>query len=116
MRFPDFESYADTKGRNYGLNSLRFLDGDGNVFWFSYSTLVAFKTVAGQKVVRENEWGPTTGKHLNIIDDGDKKNRVSGDEFERLYAEAFDPCATGTCDIDGHPMNQGHVARKDGEG
>lgn len=88
---PTFESYVYSASQNYGLNSLRFFDANGNVFWFSYTTLVAFKSVkrGGTKVVRKNDWGPTTGKHLNAIDGGDKKNRVDGDEFDRLYEEAF---------------------------
>jgi hypothetical protein len=41
-------------------------------------------------VVRENSWGPTTGKHLNAIDRGNKKGRVSSDQFESLYQTAME--------------------------
>lgn len=50
--------------------------------WFSYTTPIAFQTLGEPPVVRQNEWGSTTGKHLNRVDGGDKKLRVSGSEFE----------------------------------
>lgn len=86
---PTFETYGNYSSDNYGAHALRFFDAQGNVFWFSYKTLVAFKTPAGPRVVRKNEWGPTTGKHLNAIDDGNKKSRVDADEFGRLFRATF---------------------------
>jgi hypothetical protein len=53
--------------------------------WFSYETLVAFQVDGFPRVVRENVWGPTTGKHLNAIDGGDHSGRVCAEEFTRLY-------------------------------
>lgn len=50
--------------------------------WFSYKTPIGVYAPQVGHVVRENEWGPTTGKHLNYL--LDKKHRVSGSEFERL--------------------------------
>lgn len=50
--------------------------------WFSYETPIAFQSF-GQIFIRKNDWGPTTGKHLNSIDT-DKKRRLSGLEFEKL--------------------------------
>ena len=50
--------------------------------WFSYKTPIAFKSF-GQIFIRENDWGPTTGKHLNYINT-DKKRRLCSLEFERL--------------------------------
>tara|TARA_R110002020_G_scaffold168090_1_gene356750 strand:+ start:6743 stop:7015 length:273 start_codon:yes stop_codon:yes gene_type:complete len=55
-------------------------------YYFSYRTLVAFRAPGAGLVVRENDWGPTTGKHLNAIDDGDKADRVGVEEFQRLLA------------------------------
>ena len=52
--------------------------------WFSYNTPIAFQVGGFPKVIRENVWGITTGKHLNAIDP-DKKKRVSDDEFERQW-------------------------------
>lgn len=57
---------------------------------FSYRTIVAFRDGWGAWTVRENEWGPTTGKHLNYIDGGErgnKANRLSGEEFGRRLNE-----------------------------
>ena len=52
--------------------------------WISYETVVAFYD-GYDLVVCDNIWGPTTGKHLNSIDGGNKASRVSYKEFnERL--------------------------------
>ncbi len=55
--------------------------------WFSYKTLVAFKVANGPRVVRQNDWAQTTGKHLNAIDGGGKSDRVDGETFARLWTE-----------------------------
>lgn len=60
--------------------------GSRYCMWFSYKTLVAF-AVNGLRVVRVNDWGTTTGKHLNRIDGGVKENRVPSSEFEEKYKE-----------------------------
>jgi len=52
--------------------------------YFSYKTLVAFHTPESGLIVRENDWSTTTGKHLNYIDGGNKKNRVSASKFAEL--------------------------------
>ena len=65
---------------------------------FSYETLVGvqgFLRQSGDKdayqfrqwLVAENEWGPTTGKHLNWLDNGYKGDRVPQAEVERVAAE-----------------------------
>lgn len=87
---PRFESYYRYSSDNYGVHSLHFTDGQGNSFYFSYQTLVAFYTPSTGLVVRQNDWGPTTGKHLNAIEP-DKSKRVDSVEFERLYHSVFDP-------------------------
>jgi hypothetical protein len=51
---------------------------------FSYNTIIGFITDWRGWTVSENIWSTTTGKHLNYLDDGDKSNRVSRDEFTRL--------------------------------
>ena len=66
-------------------NLTRVIVGDLSI-WFSYETPIAFKVYGQPRVVRENVWGPTTGKHLNSIDGGTEKakaRRVSSDEFDR---------------------------------
>ena len=50
--------------------------------WLSYETVVAFYD-GYDLVVCENIWGPTTGKHLNSIDGGNKKDRLSYEEFNK---------------------------------
>lgn len=52
--------------------------------WFSYSTVIAFKDGYSGPTARENDWGPTTGKHLNQVPSGAvKADRVPSSEFER---------------------------------
>ena len=73
-----------------GINALLFYIGELNV-WYSYKAPVAFQKGFGTKlVVRENHWGPTTGKHLNAIDGGDKSTRVDSETFEKLLQEALE--------------------------
>lgn len=80
MNIPTISHYCpNTTASNATCVSLGDLD-----LYFSYRTPVAFRYPGIGTVVRQNEWGPTTGKHLNAIDGGDKKSRVPGDEFIRL--------------------------------
>jgi hypothetical protein len=44
--------------------------------YFSYETPIGFRS-QGRLYVCENCWGPTTGKHLNAIDGGNKNGRMS---------------------------------------
>lgn len=56
-------------------------------FDFSYRTVISFRTPETGRVVRQNDWGPTTGKHLNAIDGGSadaKRRRIPGAEFEAM--------------------------------
>lgn len=58
--------------------------------WFSYETPIAFQSGYGRIVVRENDWGPTTGKHLNWIADGPSaSDRVDGKTFESMLAKVL---------------------------
>jgi len=88
QELPSFRTYGDYSSEGYGVHTLQFLVGDLTV-WFSYQTPVAFCHGIGQQIVRQNDWGPTTGKHLNWIDGGDKASRVDSGTFERLLAEAL---------------------------
>lgn len=65
---------------------------------FSYETLIGvqgFLNPSGdptasrfrQWLVAENTWGPTTGKHLNHLDNGRKDERVSQSLVEQTAAE-----------------------------
>ena len=81
-----FYNYGDYSSSNYGAHTLAFETKEGT-FYFSYETLVAFRSnKTGNLYVRENVWGTTTGKHLNWIDGGDKKTRLSRKAFEDALA------------------------------
>lgn len=82
MQLPQWETYGNYSSDNYGAHALRFVVGDLSV-WFSYKTPVAFSHPTTGRVVRQNDWSTTSGKHLNAIDGGNKKGRVSGKEFEK---------------------------------
>lgn len=57
------------------------INTDGLTVYYSYRTCVAFWTPSTGLLVRQNEWGPTTGKHINAIDGGDKSSRIASAEF-----------------------------------
>ena len=59
---------------------------EDETFWFSYNALVAFR-IGPHKWVCENQWGTTTGKHLNMIDKGEKVNRLPYNKFLAKYNE-----------------------------
>lgn len=64
--------------------------GNGLTYAFSYATCVGFMGPRG-RLTRENDWGPTTGRHLNYWDGGSpeaKAQRIPGALFERLLADA----------------------------
>lgn len=83
MKKANFRNYGNYSSDNYGAHTLVFNDGCGNRFWFSYETLVAF-WIKGEFHIIKNYWGPTTGKHLNWIDD-DHSIRETSDEFNANY-------------------------------
>ena len=58
---------------------------------FSYNTPIGFATALGGWTTRENDWGPTTGKHLNWLDDdqGVTADRLDSDEFENQLAAFY---------------------------
>ena len=57
--------------------------------WYSYQTVVAFQIEGCDRVVSENLWGNTTGKHLNWI--SSKKDRVPRQRFEELWRMLVEP-------------------------
>ncbi len=84
-----FQTYGNYSSDNYGAHALQFFTPQAT-YWFSYKTLVAFQVLGRLRIVRENDWGPTTGKHLNWIDGGDhyaKKERVDGETFKQTLSE-----------------------------
>ena len=79
-------NYGNYSSNNYGAHSLAFQLGAVTVY-FSYETPVAFEAPGHGLVVRENDWGNTTGKHLNWIDGGNHKNRITGGKFKEQLQE-----------------------------
>lgn len=78
----------DNLAANFHLLSL-----PGGRVWFSYATPVAFHVPGQGMTVRQNVWGPTTGKHLNRIDGGDKvakSQRVTSETFNALLTLHFE--------------------------
>ncbi len=83
---PTIRTYGNYSTGNYGAHALHVEMPDSGGFYFSYQTLVAFNHPTKGLVVHQNDWGPTTGKHLNWIH-SDKSRRVNAKEFARLYAD-----------------------------
>ena len=79
-----YENYGNYSSTNYGTHTLVFTDSIGYKYYFSYTTLIAFYTPKSGLVIRDNVWGPTTGKHLNWINE-DKTIRKTSEEFNELY-------------------------------
>lgn len=73
-------NYGNYSGGNYGAHSLAIQIGNLTLY-FSYNTVIAFRTPETGLVVSVNQWGPTTGKHLNRIMDN-KNFRIPRAEFE----------------------------------
>ncbi len=78
---PSVENYGKYSSENYGAHTLCFTDERGYDFYFSYRTCVAFRTPDTGLIVRQNDWGPTTGKHLNWIDGGGEALQLRVDSF-----------------------------------
>lgn len=93
IELPSFESYGDYSSSNYGVNALVFTDAEGRNFYFSYKTLVAVSGRGiGRRIVHQNYWSQTTGKHLNWIDGGSaeaKAARLGPEDFEAAVAKAL---------------------------
>ena len=83
-------NYGNYSSDNYGSHTQAFRDSEGHSYYFSYNTLIAVVTRTGVLFIRENDWGQTTGKHLNWINP-DHSIRLSSAEFEtaitRLHLE-----------------------------
>lgn len=87
MTLPKISTYGNYSSSNYGAHCLR-VELPGITVWFSYQTTVAFETNKSGLVCRRNDWGPTTGKHLNAIEP-DKSKRLDSAAFEARFAESF---------------------------
>jgi hypothetical protein len=72
--------YANYANDNYGVHAQRVDIGELSL-WFSYNTVVAFCEPGKLPRVSVNVWGTTTGKHINAIDGGNKKDRIPDVQF-----------------------------------
>lgn len=71
------------KFENENLNSAKNFNSVtiGNIkLYFSYETCIAFEK-DGKMVVTANNWGNTTGKHLNWI--SSKEDRIPYEDFQK---------------------------------
>ena len=59
----------------------------GLTLYFSYSTVIAFYTPETGRVVSENIWSTTTGKHINNLKDGAARVKVNRAEFEDMLSK-----------------------------
>ena len=74
-------NYGHYSSRNYGYHTLAIDIGVVEI-WFSYDTVVAFRSPKTGFHITQNCWGPTTGKHLNWINE-DKSIREDGETFDK---------------------------------
>ena len=80
--------YMDYSNSNYGANSMAFEDPKGNVFYYSYRTLIGFYSATMKKsYFLNNMWGPTTGKHMNQL--SRKEDRLDQSAFLAMQELAF---------------------------
>lgn len=95
---PSIQSYCYYSSDNYGAHCMCVKiprsrkNKYGITLYYSYSTLVAFRGFVDGEYnlfVIKNYWNNTTGKHLNAIDGGDKKTRLTENEFLKLYNKAI---------------------------
>lgn len=82
---PKFRFYGPGAD-SFNGRAVEFTIGPLSIY-YSYDTIVAFNYNGKSLTVSKNQWSVTTGKHLNAIDGGNKKQRLPRNEFEaRLQA------------------------------
>ena len=57
--------------------------------WFSFSVPIAFSIHGSVPTYRVNDWGQSTGRHLNDIGRHRKEDRIPGVEFEARLLDAM---------------------------
>jgi hypothetical protein len=85
---PKISNYGQYSSDNYGAHTLKVNLG-AITLYYSYETIIAYSDNQDGLIVRENDWSTTTGKHLNWIDGGDKKNRKPASVFNELLQSAL---------------------------
>ena len=87
-QLPKITSYGNYASDNYGVNSLRVVLKT-LILYYSYETIIAYEDNQDGLVVHQNVWGVTTGKHLNWIDNKNKKSRLDGCKFDEMLQAAL---------------------------
>lgn len=85
MGLPTIQNYGQYGSNNYGAHTLMVRVMGVDVY-FSYNTVIAFSAPSCGLVVHTNDWGKTTGKHLNWIEH-DHGKRVSNEVFQQMWKE-----------------------------
>ena len=79
-------NYSNYSSDNYGANTIAIQAGTRKVF-YSYDTVVSFCGTNSKgeyfDCTIKNYWSRTTGKHLNWLDGGNKKARLTQEEFDK---------------------------------
>ena len=84
MTMPKISNYGQYSSGNYGAHTLLIEVGPVDLY-FSYQTMVAFRSPQTGLVMTTNYWGQTTGKHLNWI--SRTAPRLQSDEFEAKWRD-----------------------------
>ena len=87
-QLPTISNYGEYSSDNYGSHTLKVSFPNNFALFYSYDTIIAFSDREGF-VISENNWGTTTGKHLNFLE-RDKKARLPRKEFELKLQEMLD--------------------------
>ena len=88
-QLPKITSYGNYSSDNYGVNSLKVVL-ETITLYYSYETIIAYQDSQDGLIVHQNVWKTTTGKHLNWIDNGNKKSRLDGCKFDEMLQAALD--------------------------
>lgn len=85
---PKISSYGNySDNRNVVIPSLQIDLGEITLY-YSYNTIVAYSDSQDGQIVCRNEWGVTTGKHLNWINPN-HKTRTPINEFQTMLIDAL---------------------------
>lgn len=63
-------------GINHPSANLARVEINGVLIYFSYDTVIGFKTSRGRVCAAQNEWSATTAKHLTMLDGGERDERI----------------------------------------
>jgi hypothetical protein len=81
-------NYGQYSSDNYGAHTLKVDLGEIE-FYYSYETIVAYCDGKDGRVCSVNQWGTTTGKHLNWIEPN-KKYRKDAEQFDSMLKAAIE--------------------------